>query len=129
MEILSTARPLALRIADVTLPEHGGAAHFLKYVDSARSRSVRGTSWRSPGNETRCRPLLKRPPRRTELVDGVTAELLEGRVSEDERHHRFADDRGGGHRAHVTPLDGCGARCHRGQVDRSERFHERRDRF
>ena len=64
-----------------------------------------------------------------DFVDRVAAKLLEERIREDERHHRFADDGRGGHGADVAALDGGRCLGHRAQVHRSQRLHQRGDRF
>ena len=64
-----------------------------------------------------------------QFLDRIAAELLEHRLGEDERHHGFADDGGGGNGADVAAFDRRRADRHRGQIDRAERLHERGDRL
>ena len=65
--------------------------------------------------------------RALEVGDRVAAEPLDERVGEHERDHRFADDRGGRDGTDVAALDRRRRFLHRGQVDRPQRLHERRD--
>src|SRR6266568_402352 len=69
---------------------------------------------------------LQRP---LDVDDRVPAELLEERVGELPGDHRLADDRGGGHGAHVAPLVARLRRLARREVDGGQRREHRRDRL
>ena len=56
-----------------------------------------------------CNVVVQAPIDPFELGDRVAAELLDQRVGEHERDHRFADDRGRGHGADVAAFDRRGA--------------------
>src|SRR6188474_1352968 len=65
----------------------------------------------------------------TDLVDAVTAELLEEGVHEHDGHHRFPDHARGGYRTDVAALDHRFHRFPGVEIDGPERLPEGRDRL
>src|SRR4030088_1791173 len=95
-----------------------------------------------PGGPTRKRctsplfPLIDRTEARAialdrcdEIVRGIAPELLDERMGQDGRAHRFRDDTGGRDDAHIAALDVRRRRSAGAQIRRGKRLHERRDRF
>src|SRR6185295_4652432 len=64
-----------------------------------------------------------------EIVSVVAAELLDERICEHEREHRFRDNASRGHDAHITALDVRGRWRAGAKVGGRQRLHQRRDRF
>src|SRR5690349_21837319 len=62
-----------------------------------------------------------------ELLEGVAAELLEGRLGDDERHHRLGDHPHCGDGRDIAPLSNClrGSACR--DIDRFQRPHQGAD--
>jgi hypothetical protein len=66
---------------------------------------------------------------RDELPHRIATEPLEHGIGKDEAHHGFADDGRGRYGTDVAALDGRWCFFQRREIDRTQRLHERRDRF
>ena len=80
-----------------------------------------------PGEEPR--PAPRHAQRLLDLVEGVSAELLEQRVRDRQRHHRLAHHRRGRDGAGVAPLDVGSVGSARRQIHAAQRRGYRGDRF
>src|SRR5437762_1710270 len=82
-----------------------------------------GSSW----PKSRCGAGTERPPVLEQLVHRVATEFLGHGIGENDGDHGLAHYRRGRNRANVAALDGRRAWSHGGEIDRTQRLHQRGD--